>query len=125
MKTACAFSIHSVLRTEALRRIGGYRVCFRYAQDYDMLLRILEIGQIEVLPQELLQYRVHAGAISAHCTDAQKIANVTALASAILRAQGQEDGIDEAAVIDERSMLQLAERAGAWPLIPAFAVFRS
>ena len=81
-----------------------------------MLLRILEIGQIEVLPQELLQYRVHAGAISAHCTDAQKIANVTALASAILRAQGQEDGIDEAAVIDERSMLQLAERQGLGPL---------
>ena len=119
----CLFHPTLVLRTEALRRIGGYRVCFRYAQDYDMLLRILEIGQIEVLPQELLQYRVHAGAISAHCTDAQKIANVTALASAILRAQGQEDGIDEAAVIDERSMLQLAERAGAWPLIRLLQYF--
>ena len=35
-----------------------------YAQDYDMWMRISEIGQICILPETLLHYRIHFGQIS-------------------------------------------------------------
>lgn len=35
-----------------------------YAQDYDMWMRISSVGQICILPDVLLNYRVHAGQIS-------------------------------------------------------------
>lgn len=49
-----------LIRTAALRQVGGYRDKFRTSQDYDLWLRLSEIGKIENLPQSLLLYRRHS-----------------------------------------------------------------
>lgn len=54
-----------LIRREALDRVGPYREFFRYAQDYDLWLRIAESYQIGNLPDYLFCYRELPQAISA------------------------------------------------------------
>ncbi len=51
-------------RAEALKQLGGYRPFFRYAQDYDLLLRLIEGRSIASLPETLYQLRMSAGGLS-------------------------------------------------------------
>jgi glycosyltransferase involved in cell wall biosynthesis len=50
-------------RTAALD-IGGYDPSIRYAQDYDLWLRLLRLGDLAVLPDVLLRWRLHDGNVS-------------------------------------------------------------
>jgi hypothetical protein len=47
------------MRTDALRRIGGYHPEFEPAEDYDLLLRLGEVGELANLPDYLYEYRMH------------------------------------------------------------------
>jgi GT2 family glycosyltransferase len=49
----------AMVRAAALRQIGGYDEALRYAQDYGLWLRLAELGEIHILPEVLIQYRVH------------------------------------------------------------------
>ena len=49
----------AMMRTQALRDLGGYDPEFRRSQDLDMWLRLAEVGQIANLPDILLRYRIH------------------------------------------------------------------
>ena len=53
--------IHPLLlvRREALREVGGYNEKYLLAQDYDLLLRLADIGLLANLPEVLLSYRIH------------------------------------------------------------------
>jgi len=54
-----------MMRTDALRALGGYRqVLNPYGLDYDLCLRLAEMGRIGNLPQRLIGYRIHAGQIT-------------------------------------------------------------
>lgn len=54
-----------MMRTEAVRKVMGYRsIAGRYAQDYDLWLRLAEVGTVANLPEPLLRYRVHEGQLS-------------------------------------------------------------
>jgi hypothetical protein len=44
-------------RAETVRQLGGYRPAFEGAEDYDLWLRIAEIGKVENLPEPLVTYR--------------------------------------------------------------------
>ncbi|KAB2904623.1 MAG: glycosyltransferase [Anaerolineae bacterium] len=57
----CFFHGSVMFRREVLDKIGLYREGFRNSQDYDMWLRIAEIGKVANLPEPLYQYRLHAG----------------------------------------------------------------
>lgn len=46
-------------RMDAVRRVGGYNLSMNQMEDYDLLLRIGELGPIAVLPQTLTEYRLH------------------------------------------------------------------
>jgi glycosyltransferase involved in cell wall biosynthesis len=61
----CMCHPSSMIRTEALRRIGGYRVKFHNSLDYDLWLRLSEIGEISNQALELLLYRRHPSQVSA------------------------------------------------------------
>lgn len=54
----------AMLRTSALREVGGYRATFETSQDYDLWLRLAEIGRLANLPDTLLAFRQHAGSVS-------------------------------------------------------------
>jgi glycosyltransferase involved in cell wall biosynthesis len=57
--------IHSsvMMRTEIVRKIGGYREQFRHAEDFDLWLRILEHGKICNLPEKLMLYRSNSSGV--------------------------------------------------------------
>ncbi|MEZ6090212.1 MAG: glycosyltransferase [Pirellulaceae bacterium] len=48
-----------MMRTEALKQVGGYREKFQGAEDQDLWLRLNEIGEVTNIPDPLLYYRVH------------------------------------------------------------------
>lgn len=52
-----------VVRRELLERVGGYRLAFRYAQDYDLLLRLAEHCELENLTEVLYWRRLTPEAI--------------------------------------------------------------
>jgi len=58
--------VHSsiMLRKQVLQNAGLYRPAFQGAEDYDLWLRLSELTQIAILPERLLQYRVHTGSVS-------------------------------------------------------------
>lgn len=87
-----------LIRTEALRQVGGYRDKFQTSQDYDLWLRLSEIGKIENLPQSLLLYRRHSSQVSASSNShRQTIYSVGAATDFFLRRYGlpSETMIDE------------------------------
>lgn len=51
-------------RTSALRQVGGYRRLFDGAEDHDLFLRLSRVGEIEILPDTLLKYRIHDKQVS-------------------------------------------------------------
>lgn len=54
-----------MMRTEAVRRVGGYRkLAGRYSQDYDLWLRLSQLGSIENLDEVLVGYRCHGEMLS-------------------------------------------------------------
>ena len=58
--------VHSSVmgRTELLKRLGGYRVAFEGAEDYDLWLRASEVTELANVPEPLVSYRRHEGGVS-------------------------------------------------------------
>lgn len=98
-----------MVRADAIRALGGYRPYFPHAEDHDLFLRLASIGSIAVLGEPLLDYRVHAGAVSGRNRDLQLDSTVRAqMAAVIARRTGADplrDGdigaIDQAIARDE------------------------
>lgn len=53
-----------MMRTAAVRHVGGYSSAFPFAEDYALWVRLLSFGRIDVIPKVLLAYRVHRKSIS-------------------------------------------------------------
>jgi glycosyltransferase involved in cell wall biosynthesis len=49
-----------MMRTEAVRRVGGYRPDLHIHEDHDLFLKLAEIGKLANLPEVLLKYRQRA-----------------------------------------------------------------
>jgi glycosyltransferase involved in cell wall biosynthesis len=49
----------TMLRRAALEAVGGYRDEYDLAEDYDLYLRLAEVGRLANLPEVLLKYRRH------------------------------------------------------------------
>jgi glycosyltransferase involved in cell wall biosynthesis len=92
--------VHSsvMLRTDIVRRLGGYRAAFRAAEDYDLWLRVAEVANIANLPEFLVQFRYH----SASVTERDKMRQLfsTRLAQSSAKAR-RADGKDPADVLSE------------------------
>jgi glycosyltransferase involved in cell wall biosynthesis len=48
-----------MFRREEYSRVGGYSTAYPVAEDYDLWLRLAEVGPLAVLEGELVQYRIH------------------------------------------------------------------
>jgi glycosyltransferase involved in cell wall biosynthesis len=53
----------AVIRKAAVLHIGGYRPDYPHSEDYDLFLRLAEIGALANLPEVLLDYRQHADSV--------------------------------------------------------------
>lgn len=58
--------IHSsiMMRTDIVRRLGGFRAAFEAAEDYDLWLRVSEVAELGNLPEYLTLYRWHPANVS-------------------------------------------------------------
>ena len=54
-----------MMRKSAVIKAGGYRTGYDSAEDYDLFLRLAEVGRLANLPQVLLRYRLHAKSLTA------------------------------------------------------------
>jgi len=54
----------AMIRSEALKAIGGYRPCLRGAEDRDLWWRLNQLGEIHRLPERLLRYRRHEASVT-------------------------------------------------------------
>lgn len=65
-----------IIRTDALKAIGGYDESLVYSADYDLMCRLALRGCIVNLPQNLMSYRLHPKQISsAHCIEQSQYAH--------------------------------------------------
>lgn len=60
-----------MFRREAALSVGGYSETYDYAQDYELWTRLLAFGQIKILKDVLIKYRIHANALSKRHTNDQ------------------------------------------------------
>jgi hypothetical protein len=80
LEAGCPFAHPTVLmRREAVLAAGGYRKAFSHAEDYDLWLRIHELGYgLFNLPKPLLKYRIHDTNVSLVHREQQELATVMA-----------------------------------------------
>lgn len=87
-----------MMRREAVLKAGGYRKLFSHCEDYDLWLRISELGYgIANLPQPLLNYRMHGANVSAVHREVQELGTMIALLAHRARLAGLPDpavGVD-------------------------------
>ena len=53
-----------MMRTAAVRAVGGYRDAYDTLEDLDLFLRLAEVGRLANLPDVLLHYRQHFGSVT-------------------------------------------------------------
>jgi len=65
MKVSCQISHPTTMyRKNALSESKGYRDFYRHAEDYDLWVRLLRLGDISIIDEPLLNYRIHENQIS-------------------------------------------------------------
>ena len=97
LATRCPFCQTAVLlRREAFAAVGGYRVAFAPAEDYDLWLRISEHYRCANLKQVAVKYRIHPQQVSMSRREQQTLGVVAARRSATFRKNGGPDPLDSA-----------------------------
>jgi glycosyltransferase involved in cell wall biosynthesis len=75
----------TMMRREAVLKVGLYREEFRPVEDRDLFLRLAEIGQLANLPDILLEYRHHLDSVCYNYSDEQRSVGQRAVTMARLR----------------------------------------
>ncbi|MEM9294168.1 MAG: glycosyltransferase family 2 protein [Planctomycetota bacterium] len=94
----------SILRRDAVEKVGGYSADLRYAIDLDLWLRLGEVGALANLPGAWQRYRMHPGGVSETKRDIQEEDARTAV-----RRAGERRGVD--AVFEETPWRPGSDRA--------------
>ena len=90
-----------MMRRDAVLKAGGYRKAFSHAEDYDLWLRMSELGYgFANLPQPLLNYRVHGDNVSAVYRAAQERSIALARLAHRVRKAGLPDPFEGVETID-------------------------
>lgn len=91
----------TMFRADAYRSAGGYRQEFRYVQDWDLWLRLSEMGGFAFVPKISYRYRVRENSISAVRRSQQDRLGLVAMRCAKARMAGVSDAphLEEAAQI--------------------------
>ncbi len=60
-----------IVRTEVVRRVGGYRESYRHIEDLDLYWRLGQIGKLGNLSETVLRYRQHPASANLRHAEAQ------------------------------------------------------
>lgn len=95
LRETCVICHPSVMmRREPIMTLGGYRAAYKYAEDYDLWLRVSEHAKLDNLDFVGLRYRKHDAGISQRCSPRQRLSTALAKATHALRRQGLPDPTD-------------------------------
>lgn len=84
-----------MIRKEAVIKVGGYRKVFSHCEDYDLWLRMSELGYaIANFPHPLLNYRMHGTNVSTVHREAQELGTLVARLAHRCRKAGLPDPVD-------------------------------
>ncbi len=90
------------IRTAAVRAVGCYRTRIRRSQDFDLWLRLSEVGTLKAIDYPLVRIRAHAAQISNENGGLQQSVDArVALASFMLRRDGLKDPVSEEATAEQ------------------------
>ena len=110
----------TMLRRTAIIAAGGYRKCYEHAEDYDMLLRAVEVGKVDNTEEVGIDYRVHEQSVS-HRHAIRQMASVDlARATHALRLAGKADptvGLLDAPAYDHPVMKALVPSAALYAVL--------
>ncbi len=101
-----------IMQRSVVEAVGGYRPAYLRAEDYDLWMRIAEIGRIGNLAEPLLNYRIGTGFLPDLLKD-QVRSEIAVRASAMLRRAGLPDPSDNWATIDQAGLDELGVDASA------------
>jgi hypothetical protein len=93
-----------MMRTDLVRSIGGYRPFYAHCEDYDLWLRMSEIGKIDNLDDIMLKYRQHGNNVSTKYRDVQAKGTFLAQAAWMARRSGQADPTDTWTSIENQAL---------------------
>lgn len=80
-----------MFKTEAAISVGRYRKFYQFSEDFDLWLRLSEIGEVANLQECLTSYRIHEEQISKIKSEKAQLAYMAALTSYRLRKLGLPD----------------------------------
>ena len=86
--SAALVSSSTMSRSDAFQRAGAYREGLNISEDFDLWLRMSEIGEIANLPDELIGYRIHGHSITARQPGRMAIASLAVVAAVEARSRG-------------------------------------
>jgi len=75
----------AMIRTSMVRQVGGYKLEYPHAEDFELWLRLAEVGTLNALPQVLLRYRKHTQSVSAQHSGKQWDSTMKAVRDAAAR----------------------------------------
>lgn len=103
----------ATLRTDVLRRVGGYRALYRHCEDYDLWLRLAEVTKLCSLPERLILYRYSGTQVSTRHILPQALGAAVAWFAHLERVAGRPDPTEGLAALPPVSGLDdLFGRAG-------------
>jgi glycosyltransferase involved in cell wall biosynthesis len=79
-----------VFRREPVVDLGGYSEGYRYSQDHELWLRLSALGDVEVLPDVLIQWRSHGENISITSREEQEALSLRATKERLGKLAGQD-----------------------------------
>ena len=105
------FHSTTMMRASILRRNGlNYRTEMDLAEDFDLWNRIAMVGAFYFIPEVLLRYRIHGGAV----TRGEKSRHQLAVQGRVVRENFRRYGID----LPEGLETELVVLAGSTPVVP-------
>ena len=85
-----------MFRRETVINLGGYCETYRCSQDYELWCRLVRVGKVTILPEVLLQQRLHSKSISAEKKLEQVAFSQTLVKHNIEQLLGAEIRLEEA-----------------------------
>ena len=108
MRRSCIVHPSAMIRSETIRRVGGYRRAFVGCEDYDLWLRISEVADLANLGDVLLLYRMHDDQVTWARAEQRIMSELAAVACATRRRSGLDDGVaDQTAAIDRAMLIEM------------------
>jgi glycosyltransferase involved in cell wall biosynthesis len=107
----------AMIRRSAMLQIGGYRPDYPHSEDYDLFLRLAEVGALANLPDVLLEYRQHADSVGYRYSRIQWESARRAIADACARRHLPPSGFGPAELAEQKpSPADIHRKWGWWAL---------